>query len=262
MPLSIRIVCQPIAAMAILILRLLVLTASIVVALVPPAPPAPTCYRSAADIPDLPPIDASAEFQPTPLDDAFLAAFRWTLRRQSGAKPSDLPGFDGMVEELLDFRRTHGIEDQEKVSHMTMVAVAGPIPFIYKHLFASSQYSPAVLAWFAKHLLPFLVGDMATTARSEADERPGGVLVDRCRVLEGSGCMGVCARMCKVPTERFFKEQWGVPLSMSPNFETGQCQFAFGDEPTPIEEDLTIPPGCMTQCPVFSFDDKDRAKSC
>lgn len=55
--------------------------------------------------------------------------------------------------------------------------------------------------------------------------------------------------MCKVPTQRFFAERWGVALAMEPNFETGSCQLRFGVEPVDLEDDLTIPSGCLGRCP-------------
>jgi hypothetical protein len=231
---------------------LLALVASVnnrvfVTALQPAASPPPTHYVTACSIPDPPPIAES--FEPNVVDNALLAAFRWTLQQQSKTR-SDLPGFDGMMEELLDFRRIYGLDEQERVSYQTLIALAGPVPFVYRQLFASQDFSPPLLAWFAKYLLPFLVGDMELTERSVDDPSPGGVLVKRCRVLEGTNCKGVCAKMCKIPTQRFFAEEWGVPLSMTPNFETGQCQLAFGVEPLSVEDDPTIPGGCLTRCPA------------
>ena len=195
------------------------------------------------------------------MDDALVAAFRWTLQRQSG-QISDIAGFDGMMRELIDYRVEHGPDELERVSYQTMVALAGPVPFIYKNLFGSLEATPAILAWFAKFLLPFLVGEMSLTTRGDDDLRGGGVLVHRCRVLEGSGCKGVCAKMCKIPTQRFFAEQWGVPLTMSPNFETGECQLVFGKEPMPIAEDPTIPPGCLTRCPAATLMDRHPTDKC
>jgi len=218
--------------------------------LLPPPAPMPECYKAAPDIPS-PPIDDNP-FEPSPLDDALAAAFRFTLQRQSG-QISDVPGFDGMMRELIDYRVENGPDALERVSYQTMIALAGPVPFIYKNLFGSLEATPAILAWFAKFLLPFLVGEMTLTTRNEEDPRGGGVLVRRCRVLEGSGCKGICAKMCKVPTQRFFAEAWGVPLTMSPNFETGECQLVFGQEPQPIEDDPTIPPGCLTRCPASTL---------
>mmetsp|Transcript_7242 Transcript_7242/g.10602 ORF Transcript_7242/g.10602 Transcript_7242/m.10602 type:complete len:254 (+) Transcript_7242:173-934(+) len=238
------------AGFQILVASLLLLTlhhVASVTSLSPPAPRPPAHYKSASVIPSPPPDDNP--FSPSPVDDFLVAAFRWTLQRQSG-EISDTPGFDGMMQELLDYRIKHGPEELERVSYRTMIALGGPIPFIYKHLFGKLEATPAILSWFAKFLLPFLVGDMELTTRSADDPRGGGVLVKRCRVLEGSGCKGICAKMCKGPTQRFFEEQWGVPLSMSPNFETGECQLVFGEVPIPIEEDPTIPPGCLTCCPA------------
>ena len=225
----------------------------------PPPAPRPESYKSALDIPS-PPID-DYPFQPSLLDDAFVAAFRWTLQRQSG-QVSDIPGYDGMMRELIDFRVAHGPDELERVSYQTMVALAGPVPFIYKTFFGSLEATPAILSWFAKWLLPFLVGDMSLTSRGEDDPRGGGVLVHRCRVLEGSGCKGVCAKMCKVPTQRFFAEQWGVPLTMSPNFASGECQLIFGKEPLPIKEDPTIPSGCLSRCPASAIMENTDLDKC
>jgi hypothetical protein len=172
---------------------------------------------------------------------------------------SNVKGFDGMMAELHELRSTKGIDELQRVSSQTMKALAGPIPMIHRTFFKDNVHSPALLALFAKHFLPFLVGDMTlTTTLCDNDEitgnsitilgSGGGLLVERCRVLEGSNCKGICAKMCKVPTERFFAEQWGMPLSMEPNFESGACQLRFGVTPVNIEEDPTIPKGCLGRC--------------
>jgi len=233
-----------------MLLFLMAATIAIASPLQPAAPHPPTHHTTASTIPDPPPeVDP---FQPSLLDDFFLAAFRWTLQKQTDGPRSDLPGFEGMAEELIEFRQLYGLDAQERASSQTLVALSGPVPFVYRQLFASADYSPALLAWFAKHLLPWLVGDMELTQRSVDDPRGGGVLITRCRVLEGTNCKGVCTKMCKIPTQNFFAEQWGVPLSMTPNFETGECQMAFGTEPLPVDQDPTIPSGCLTRCPAAS----------
>jgi len=165
-----------------------------------------------------------------------------------------------MMMELHELRRTKGTDELDKVSTQTMKALAGPVPLIHRTLFEDNPMSPALLALFAKYFLPFLVGDMTLTTTFKEDESAnndlaifgsgGGLLVERCRVLEGSNCKGICAKMCKVPTERFFAEEWGMPLSMEPNFETGACQLRFGVLPVPIEQDTTIPMGCLVRCPA------------
>ena len=223
------------------------ITISAAAGLAPAAPEPPSHFQSAADIPEpTRPMDC---YEPSAFDNALLAIFRWTMQRQSGII-SKRPGMDGLAEEMKECRTHLTIEEQATISHQTMVALAGPVPFVFKNLFSGSEILPPVLAWFAKYLLPFLVGNMTLTTRGVDDDRGGGVLVEHCRVLDASGCKGVCARMCKLPTQQFFMEEWGVPLTMTPNFETGQCQLSFGKDPIPIENDPTIPPGCFTRCPA------------
>ncbi len=39
------------------------------------------------------------------------------------------------------------------------------------------------------------------------------------------------------PTETFFGEKFGLPLTMNPNFEDLSCEMIFGQVPPPIEQD-------------------------
>jgi hypothetical protein len=37
------------------------------------------------------------------------------------------------------------------------------------------------------------------------------------RYLENSGCVGMCVNMCKIPTQDFFTNEFGLPLTMIPS---------------------------------------------
>lgn len=39
----------------------------------------------------------------------------------------------------------------------------------------------------------------------------------RFRYLENSGCVGMCVNMCKIPTQNFFTNEFGLPLTMNPS---------------------------------------------
>ena len=131
-----------------------------------------------------------------------------------------------------------------------MYALAGPVPALFRAIWSRTPWAPAILAWFTQLLLPFLVGEMELTQRAPGDARAGGVRAKRCKVLEQSGCAGLCLHMCKQPTERMFAEAWGTPLAMRPNFETCECQMSFGVEPTPLADDPSVPKGCLVRCPL------------
>ena len=171
------------------------------------------------------------------------------LRQQTGFY-DPTPGFKGMMIELRAYQRSHTVEEQADCSSRIMAAMAGPLPEIFQVLGSRSNWAPAALAFFTRPFLHFLVGNMTLTQRALGDERAGGVLVERCSVLEHGGCKGLCLHMCKIPTERMFAARWGLPLTMRPNFETYECQLSFGLAPPPIELDPYIPIGCLSNCPA------------
>eukprot|EP00980_Cylindrotheca_fusiformis_P029693 scaffold23723_cov181-Cylindrotheca_fusiformis.AAC.1 len=76
-----------------------------------------------------------------------------------------------------------------------------------------------------------------------------GLLVKRCRFLEESGCASVCVNACKIPTQNFFIEDMGLPLTMTPDYETHECQFSFGRMPTEEEEKEAKNTPCLSRCP-------------
>ena len=214
----------------------------------PAAAPVRPSSVNAAELLRPPP---SLETPPPPsiIDDAALAAFRWQLQQQTGCTREE-PGFEGMLNELRDYQASHTVSEQTELSYDVMVALVGPIPWLVKIIASKQDWAPGVLAWFTRLLLPFLVGEMTLTQREAGDTAAGGVLVHRCKVLDESGCAGLCLNMCKRPTEKFFADEWGVPLHMQPNFETHECSLAFGVVPLPAESDPSIPQGCLTGCPL------------
>lgn len=76
-----------------------------------------------------------------------------------------------------------------------------------------------------------------------------GLLVKRCRFLEESQCASVCINCCKIPTQNFFMEEMGLPLTMTPDYETFECQFAFGRKPDEEELLLAKSTPCLSLCP-------------
>jgi hypothetical protein len=154
-----------------------------------------------------------------------------------------------MLGELRDFQLTHPVAEQADTSEAIMAALGGPTPQIFRAVASQRNWAPAALSVCTLPLLRFLVGDMELTQRAPGDARAGGVLVQRCKVLEQGGCKGLCVNMCKLPTERFFSHRWGTPVTLSPNFETLQCQLSFGVAPPPEEEVANLlPAGCLEGC--------------
>jgi hypothetical protein len=76
-----------------------------------------------------------------------------------------------------------------------------------------------------------------------------GLLVKRCRFLEESGCASVCVNSCKIPTQNFFIQNMGLPLTMTPDYETHECQFTFGQLPDSQGELDAKNTPCLSRCP-------------
>ena len=57
----------------------------------------------------------------------------------------------------------------------------------------------------------------------------------------------MCLNSCKLPAQQLFNDL-GLPLRVSPNFETQECQWSFGEAAPLPEEDPTWPKGCIVGC--------------
>ena len=77
-----------------------------------------------------------------------------------------------------------------------------------------------------------------------------GVLLERCRVLEESGCASVCLNVCKLPTQAFFNETVGLAVTLVPDYETFECRFVYGKTPPSPEQDDAFNTPCFSQCPI------------
>ena len=76
------------------------------------------------------------------------------------------------------------------------------------------------------------------------------MLLERCRVLEVSGCASVCLNVCKLPTQAFFNETVGLAVTLVPDYETFECRFVYGKTPPPPEQDQAFDTPCFSQCPI------------
>ena len=75
------------------------------------------------------------------------------------------------------------------------------------------------------------------------------VRVERCRFLEESACASVCVNACKMPTEALFNRDMGVPVTITPDYDTLTCDFKFGVAPTRDDEDRARATPCFAACP-------------
>jgi len=226
----------------------------------------------------------STTFQDSLLDMILLSIFRNLVKQNSnGLAISDKPGITGLLEQgrafMLQPNQTpeaqHMMVRDTLRGLMTPVIVgvyrlfmAGIIPqrvvrFAETKIMGKEKgevdiqeeeevqigplfYAPYLTTIVTPLFFKFLVGPSAPNARK--DGRAGGLLVEKCKFLQESNCKGLCLHQCKLPAQQFFKEELGMSLTVSPNFDTQECQWSFGEVPKIPSEDESFPKGCLVGC--------------
>jgi hypothetical protein len=119
------------------------------------------------------------------------------------------------------------------------------------HLFFI-QFSCRMNAWATSIVGTWLMGETEINDVEIDGGKIGrnqGLLVKRCRFLQESNCASVCVNSCKIPTQNFFQQDMGLPLTMTPDYETFECQFSFGLTPTDANELDAKNTPCLSKCP-------------
>ena len=91
-------------------------------------------------------------------------------------------------------------------------------------------------------------GGAGSAAAAAAGAAVATTVLRRCRYLEASGCKSACVNVCKAPTQAFFADVLGVPLTMTPDFETLSCELKWGVQPPPLHLDEAMRGACFSTC--------------
>jgi hypothetical protein len=199
--------------------------------------------------------------QQTYHDNWFDRAFIWLLTRKMSkalgkATPSiEYEGFVYLSQQIMQGR--NATEQQALVAQVLQSLVPAPALWLIRTLVVPTPLVCELNAWFATRLFEWLVGHCevrtveVTDARGRVRQQRSGVHIQKCRYLEQSGCVGMCINMCKLPTQRFFTEEFGIPLTMTPNFEDLSCEMVFGQVPPPLANEAASRQPCLGDlCPT------------
>jgi len=172
---------------------------------------------------------------------------------------SDLPydDFQGLMELTAALNARYSDRRQVQAIAQDVLRSLFPswLPGQYAVLFAKPfpAFSAKMNAWATWWAGTWLMGECEITD-CEIDGggigQSQGLLVKRCRFLEEAGCASVCVNSCKVPTQKFFNEDMMLPLTMTPDYETHECQFSFGLTPTAQSEIDAKNTPCLSRCPT------------
>jgi hypothetical protein len=204
-------------------------------------------------------------FQDSILDKALLSIFRKLVEKNTGGITSEKQGIEGLLEQGRTFMMLKGQtpEAQHKMVSDTLGGLMTPVLPPFYRIFMSGIvpqlgtkmdgkqlgpwfYAPFLTSFITPTFFKFLVGPSRPNRRK--DGQVGGLVVEKCKFLQESGCKGLCLHQCKLPAQQFFAEELGLPLTVTPNFVTQECQWSFGETPLPPAEDPSFPKGCLVGC--------------
>ena len=188
-------------------------------------------------------------------DRLFIWLFSRKMAKAVGQSPR-LRGYDGFVELSTKIMQGRNAQEQQALVAVVLKSlVPTQVLWLIRKLFSPTQLVCELNAWFATVLFDWLVGPCQVKAVEVSDQQGNvrrqnsGVHIKKCRYLESSGCVGMCINMCKLPTQRFFTEDFGIPLTMTPNFEDFSCEMVFGQDPPALETEAVYHQPCLQkQC--------------
>jgi hypothetical protein len=197
------------------------------------------------------------EYNDNLIDRLFIWLFSRKMSQAIGTK-TKIGGYAGFVD--LSHKIMQGRNAQEQqllVAKVLQSLVPAPVLWAIRTFIAPTRLVCVLNAWFAAKMFEWLVGPCEVeeaqvdlpdgTTRSQ----PSGVHIQKCRYLVDSGCVGMCVNLCKVPTQDFFTDKFGIPLTMTPNFEDLSCKMVFGQIPPAPESDPAYQQACLQQqCPT------------
>jgi hypothetical protein len=188
-------------------------------------------------------------------DGAIARLFIWLFSRKMSkavGKDTGRRGYDGFVDLSQQIMQGRNAQQQQALVAVVLKSlVPSQVLWLIRHLFSPTRLVCELNAWFATRLFEWLVGPCEvktvefTDAQGQVQQQRSGVQIKKCRYLDESRCVGMCVNMCKLPTQRFFTEDFGIPLTMVPNFEDFSCEMVFGQLPPPLETEEAYNQTCL-----------------
>lgn len=189
------------------------------------------------------------------IDRAFIGLFSRKIAKALG-NGTPLKGYDGFVDLSRQIMRGRSAQEQQALVLVVLRSlIPAPALWLVRKLFSPTRRVCELNAWFATVMFEWLVGPCQVktvdvpTADGGSRTQNSGVHIQKCRYLEQSRCVGLCVNMCKLPTQQFFNEDFGIPLTLTPNFEDFSCEMVFGQPPPDLKTEQAYQQPCLAdQC--------------
>ncbi|XP_057520489.1 beta-carotene isomerase D27, chloroplastic [Amaranthus tricolor] len=185
----------------------------------------------------------------------FMTLFAKKMEKyavSSGKRKEDKDGlfkydYEGFVDVSKRVMQGRSRSQQQEVVREVLLSMLPPgAPTQFRKLFPPTKWAAEFNAALTVPFFHWLVGPSEVIeVEVNGVKQKSGVLIKKCRYLENSGCVGMCVNMCKIPTQDFFTNEFGLPLTMNPNFEDMSCEMIYGQVPPTFEEDAVSKQACF-----------------
>ncbi|XP_058104969.1 beta-carotene isomerase D27, chloroplastic isoform X1 [Magnolia sinica] len=181
---------------------------------------------------------------------AFMTLFARKMEKfgsgNKGGNGRGLYDYESFVDVSKRVMQGRSRKEQQRVVREVLLSMLPPgAPAQFRKLFPPTRWAAEFNAALTVPFFDWLVGPSEVIeVEVNGVKQRSGVHIKKCRYLENSGCVGMCVNMCKLPTQDFFTNEFGLPLTMTPNFEDMSCEMVYGQVPPPFEEDPVAKQPC------------------
>ncbi|KAI5601169.1 hypothetical protein BDE02_01G074500 [Populus trichocarpa] len=210
------------------------------------------------------PLGQKTKYMDGFFEKAFMTLFARKMEKfaapaKNGSASKEKGWFDYDYESFVDVSKRvmqgRNRKQQQEVVREVLLSMLPPgAPEQFKKLFPPTKWAAEFNAALTVPFFQWLVGPSEVVeVEVNGEKQKSGVHIKKCRYLENSGCVGMCVNMCKIPTQDFFTNEFGLPLTMIPNFEDMSCEMVYGQVPPPFEEDPVVKQPCLADiCTIAS----------
>lgn len=189
------------------------------------------------------PMGEKTQYKDGIIEKAFMGLFARKMEKYAEVGKSMRGVFGWDYDSFVEVSRRVMIgrsrkKQQEVVREVLLSMLPPGAPAQFRKLFPPTKWAAEFNAKLTVPFFHWLVGPSEIVeVEVNGVKQRSGVRIKKCRYLENSGCVGMCVNMCKIPTQSFFTNEFGLPLTMNPNFEDMSCEMVYGQMPPAFEED-------------------------
>ncbi|KAL0923365.1 hypothetical protein M5K25_007419 [Dendrobium thyrsiflorum] len=172
------------------------------------------------------PMGEKTQYKDGFFEKAFMGLFSRKMQKYaSGGIKTNRQLWEWDYDSFVDVSRRvmmgRSRQQQQEVVREVLLSMLPPgAPAQFRKLFPPTKWAAEFNAALTVPFFHWLVGP-SEVIEVEVDgmKQRSGVRIKKCRYLENSGCVGMCVNMCKIPTQDFFTNEFGLPLTMNPTLD-------------------------------------------